>query len=1136
MSHWEPIRDRARLKRSALLARVSGFPSAATLLAAAEEESGIRRMPRPPGDSLLYGSQAHLDVEGRYIWFDQSLEPALASFVQAHEYAHYWLEGEGIACGADEVDAETEEDELPRGVQQVEDYGPDERREREANVYARELLLPLDFARELYLQKGHTARDIARLTGLSEMLVTHQLARALLIPSPLARAQEKAAGADLELDESQKLAATAPRGPLLVQAGPGTGKTRTLVGRIAHLLDREVPPHSILALTFSNRAAEEMRLRLATVRPEVASQVWMGTFHGYGLELLRKYGTRLGLPVKPEVIEPSDAVALLEANLNTLELDYYQNLQFPAEPLRHIVRAISRAKDELVDPARYAALAAEAMHAARSDEDREAARKAAEVARVYARYEDLLAKEGVVDFGDLIERPVVLLREHTDVRRQVRQDHPHVLVDEYQDVNRACGVFLREIAGAGAGLWVVGDPRQSIYRFRGASPDNLRLFAEDFPGAKTTALTRNYRSRPEVLRVIAAFARQMPVDAGGDSFSEWEAAREPGGRVTVHLAGDRAGEGSGLASAIRANSSSYAFRQQVILCRSHTELARYAELLGNEHIPTLYLGDLFERAEVRDLLALVALTVDPDGRGLLRVGAFPEYAIPLADSLLLIRTARERSQYFPGALSLANTIPELSDQGRRGLALLEAHLTEIGVHFGMRPWTLLTSYLLGPPRYLRPLLADDSVPGQQRRLALYQLLRFANAFRGRAGAALAASSDPKRRFLGHIRWLETIGEEKQLRQMPDGAEGVNAVRLLTVHASKGLEFDVVYLPGLAKGVFPSKARGDQCPPPPGMAAASEDWRDAEEDCLFFVALSRATERLALSRSLLSSGGNKSNPSRFYDVLAEVLPTPSSVTWPAAASQREALAVPTIVPGLSRRVNAEEIVAYDRCPRDYYYRYVLELRGRHDDSAYVEFHRCVQQVLRWHGQQVRDGVTVDGAALTRRLDEVWAAAGPVGHPHEPLYRRLAGELVDRACSRPRDGRRVPSPEWEIEFSNGVVVLIPEDVEVLPDGAHLVERLRTGRPTKSETDKLVYALYVNGSASLGRPDATSIRVRFLSTGTVAPVEFGRQALKNRLATCDKVLAGISLGVFPPKPSDRNCPRCAYYFICPAPQPEQ
>lgn len=1135
MSHWEPIRERARLKRSALLAGVSGFPSAATILAAAEEESGIRRMPRPPGDSLLYGSQAHLDVEGRYIWFDQSLEPTLASFVQAHEYAHYWLDGEGITCGADEVDAETEEDELPRGVQQVEDYGPDERREREANVYARELLLPLDFARELYLEKGHTARDIARLTGLPETLVTHQLARALLIPAPLAPAQEKSAVPDLELDGSQRRAATAPRGPLLVQAGPGTGKTRTLVGRIAHLLDREVPPHNILALTFSNRAAEEMRVRLATVRPEVASQVWMGTFHGYGLELLRKYGTRLGLLVKPEVIEPSDAVALLEANLNTLELDYYQNLQFPAEPLRHIVRAISRAKDELVDPARYAALAARAMQEARSDEEREAASKAAEVARVYVRYQDLLAKEGVIDFGDLIERPVVLLREHTDVRDQVRQDHPHVLVDEYQDVNRACGVLLREIAGAGAGLWVVGDPRQSIYRFRGASPDNLGLFAEDFPGAKTTALTRNYRSRPEVLSVVTAFAQQMPVGAGGDSFSEWEVAREPGGRVTVDLAGDRTGEGRGLASSIKENGKRYAFHQQVILCRSHTELARYAELLENEHIPTLYLGDLFERAEVRDLLALVSLTVDPDGRGLVRVGTFAEYAIPLTDCLLLIRTAREQGQYFPGALSLAKTIPELSEQGRRGLALVATHLAEIGVHFGMRPWTLLASYLLGSPRYLRPLLADDSVPGQQRRLALYQLLRFANAFRGRAGAALAARSDPKRRFLGHIRWLETIGEEKQLRQMPDGAEGINAVRLLTVHASKGLEFDVVYLPGLAKGVFPTKARGDQCPPPPGMAAASEDGRDAEEDCLFFVALSRATERLALSRSVLSSGGKNSNPSRFFDVLTAVLPAPSSVTWPAA-SQREDPATPPSAPRLSRRVNAEEIVAYDRCPRDYYYRYVLELRGRHDDSAYVEFHRCVQQVLRWHGQQVRDGVSVDGVRLTRRLEEVWAAAGPVGHPHEPLYRRLAGELVDRTCNRPRDGRRVPSPEWEVQFSNGVVVLIPEDVEVLPNGTHLVERLRTGRPTKSETDKLVYALYVSGSASPGRQDATSIRVRFLSTGTVAPVEFGRQALKNRLATCDKVLAGISLGVFPPKPSDRNCPRCAYYFICPSPQPAQ
>src|SRR5439155_1218833 len=147
---------------------------------------------------------------------------------------------------------------------------------------------------------------------------------------------------------------------------------RTLVGRIAFLLDGGVSPGSILALTFSNRAAEEMRARLAAARPEAAAMVWMGTFHGYGLELLRKYGGQLGLPVKAEVIEPSDAVALLEADLVALDLDYYRNLQFPAEPLRHIVRAISRAKDELVDPGRYAELAARMVQDGQSPEQREA--------------------------------------------------------------------------------------------------------------------------------------------------------------------------------------------------------------------------------------------------------------------------------------------------------------------------------------------------------------------------------------------------------------------------------------------------------------------------------------------------------------------------------------------------------------------------------------------------------------------------------------------------------------------------------------------------------------------------------------------------------------------------------------------
>jgi hypothetical protein len=262
-------------------------------------------------------------------------------------------------CDAAALDVEAAEEPAQTGVRRVEGYSPAERLEREANVFAREFLLPTPVLRHCYRADGHDARTIAAETGLPDSLVVAQLSRALLTPDLTdgGPATEPGEVATLTLDLSQEKAAQVAHGPFLLEAGPGTGKTRTLVARVLHLLGQGVQPSSILALTFSNKAAEEMRARVALVAPEAAPRIWMGTFHAFGLELLRKYGTRLGLPPRPEVVDPIAALGLLEEGLPELQLEYYQNLYDPALFLRDIIGAISRAKDEHVGPERYTDLA-----------------------------------------------------------------------------------------------------------------------------------------------------------------------------------------------------------------------------------------------------------------------------------------------------------------------------------------------------------------------------------------------------------------------------------------------------------------------------------------------------------------------------------------------------------------------------------------------------------------------------------------------------------------------------------------------------------------------------------------------------------------------------------------------------------
>lgn len=1132
VGHWEDVRRRARAYRAEALALTGGDTSAAALLTAVESLTGIRQLPVKKGDVLLDGGVAVLDRDADTIWYDRDADSRLAVFYQAHEYGHLWLDAGDATCNTADIDAEEYEAPLPLGERRVEGYGPDERREREANVFAREFLLPTDALKDWFLVEGLDATAIADRVGVSEGMVLYQLTRALLTPEIASEgAAEEAPGGEPDLDPSQREAARVERGPLLLEAGPGTGKTRALVERILFLLQKGVPPSSILAITFSNKAAEEMRFRIARVAPDAASRIWVGTFHAFGLEILRKFGTRIGLPPKPAVVDPVDGLFVLERSLPELGLRHYQNLYEPTTHLADIFSAISRAKDELVGPDEYAELAEQMLAGATTEQDTQAAEKALEVARVYAFYQGHLEAEGMLDFGDLIVRSVQLLHQHPEVRHLLRSTYEHVLVDEYQDVNRASGLLLKELAGDGEGLWAVGDVRQAIYRFRGASPSNVRLFLEDFPGAAVHVLEHNYRSVPAVLDVFAELAPDMRA-ARGAAFVPWRPERQQDGEVLMEIAEDGDSEIEGLAREMkRQRGLGVSYSDQAVLCRSHTNLARIAAGLEREGVPVLYLGDLFERPEVRDMLALLALACEGDGRGLLRVARFAEYGIPLADVLSLLDTAKERGIPFPRALKLAQDSDTISEQGKAGVALLDHHLE--GLCYGSNAWGMLARYLFVRSSYVRGSLGEESVAGQQRRLAVYQFLQFAHAQRN---LPVSGGEDPKRAFLRYVRRLEMFGEEKQLRQMPDWAGDIDAVRLLTVHASKGLEFGSVYLPVLGNGRFPAKRRPQPCPPPAGMLRAEEeDWHDEEEECLFFVALSRARDRLCLSRARRYLSQN-SKPSPLLGRIAGLLPNlpDGEITWSReeVVGESPGEALPTeVLPSFS----VEELETYMGCPRRYYYEFVLGLGDKRDDSAYVEFHRCVYALLRWVQEELASGWPVEDAAMLLRFAEIWEERGPTDHPYEGFYRRNAEDIVVRALSYPALASGVSTrPEWEIKLEHGRVRLRPDHVAEPEDEAGsqpVIRRWRTGRSTRSERDKPVYGLYQR-AAELSYPGHEPRLERvYLSTGEVEDARMKPDTAERRVKKYDDAMAGIRREEFAPKPDDRECPRCPHYFICPA-----
>lgn len=475
---------------------------------AAKRLIDVERVPK--GDIRLHGGRALYDPDALLILHEDSEDTFLDAFLVAHELGHIDLGEQTEPIAVTDADPLRAAEAVPIGVERVVDYSRRQRREVQMDLFAREFLLPRSWLRELHIAQGMTASEIATFAAAPFPVVAQQLLDALLLPRIEIETKDEAPERPLAPDQAE--AATHEGSPFLLEAGPGTGKTQTLVGRIEYLLGRGVDPEKILILTFSNKAAGELSERIGKKYPEAAAKMWAGTFHGFGLDIIRRFHDRLNLPVSPRLLDRSDAIELLESEYPKLNLAHFKNLWDPSETLGRILSAISRANDEVVDAAGYRSLAQKMHAAASTDEERIAAEKCLEVATAFTAYERLKAEGGCVDFGDLVALPVRLCESHPDISAHLATAYEHILVDEYQDVNRASVRLLKAIAGDGKNLWAVGDVKQSIYRFRGACAYNMTRFGkEDFPGAKRERLTTNYRSRQEVVTAYLSLQPKSPV-------------------------------------------------------------------------------------------------------------------------------------------------------------------------------------------------------------------------------------------------------------------------------------------------------------------------------------------------------------------------------------------------------------------------------------------------------------------------------------------------------------------------------------------------------------------------------------------------------------------------------------------------
>jgi DNA helicase-2/ATP-dependent DNA helicase PcrA len=553
----------------------------------------------------------------------------------------------------------------------------------------------------------------------------------------------------------------------------------------------------------------------------------------------------------------------------------------------------------------------------------------------------------------------------------------------------------------------------------------------------------------------------------------------------------------------------------------------------------------------------------------------------------ILQAAKETGRGFPDALTSSNTthalnafahseskggVPtetncatsgmgdEESDARASGRARLIYHLACVA-HL-QSPWKMLAHYLFIHSRYLAPMLADNSSAGTQRRLAIYQLLQFIHN-EGERAVEATSETDARRAILRYVRRLKSLSEDKGLRPVPVSAEGLDAVRLTTVHGAKGLEWSCVYLPYLGRGHFPVKRQYESCPLPAGMIetfsngdgiSETEETSDAgeaqkdthleEEECLFFVALSRARDHLCFSRAE-RYGSSNSKASELLENIEEHLPRAanSAATWHIETEQNVTDVLLESVPqasGPKPLFTERQLGTYLKCPRKFFYEQRLYLSGKVEETSYLRFHTCVYETLRWLAGERMAGRLVEGSAdafqerAQAQVTRSWQAKGPVGHVYESFYREQAALMVERAVRHYSRARgQLLHQTWTIGRPGAFVSLTPDYMELIkdPGGATILFRhTRTGKPPTKTPDDDTYALFYAIAAEYFPQARPRVEILYLSTDEIIELNLSQRTINTRLKHYDDAISGIIAGEFPPEVSDHQCPRCAHFFTCP------
>jgi len=595
------------------------------------------------------------------------------------------------------------------------------------------------------------------------------------------------------LNPQQREAVTHGAGPLLVLAGAGSGKTRVITYRIAYLMSElGVRPPQILAVTFTNKAAAEMLQRVDQLIPPTGGyRPWIGTFHSTSLKMLRRYADRIGFTKSFAVYDTSDQLTLIRRCMREL------NVNDDAFPPRSVLTRISHAKNELINPVEYE----------KTNLDFFGAR----VAEIYRLYQKRLREYDAMDFDDLIGNYVLLLEQHEDVRNELHDRFQHLLIDEYQDTNKAQYVLVKLLAGKAGNIVAVGDEDQSIYRFRGADINNILNFEKDFPGAQIIKLEQNYRSTGNILDAATGVVSNNIARKGKTLFTHGG----KGDPVRVVTCSNDREEAQFVLEKISSLRGKFKLTDFAVLFRTNAQSRPFEEELLRANLPYSVVGGVkfYERAEIKDILSFIRLAIRPhDTPSIERVINVPSRGI--GDTTVATLTEQAAAQNVSLWTVIEGDLAFLPARAAKAVREFREIVHDLQ-RASTNPIPDLVDYVLLRTGYRRMLQESRDLQDESRLENLDELINSAREYMEQSPQAVLAD------------WLDSLTLMSDL----DKYESQKGVTLMTLHAAKGLEFKVVFLVGMEEGILPH-------------SQSLERTDDLEEERrLCYVGMTRARELL-----------------------------------------------------------------------------------------------------------------------------------------------------------------------------------------------------------------------------------------------------------------------------------------------------